>query len=281
LNGYAARHFALRHLQWLHAAWSAGATAGPALMTGVLAAGASYRVGYAVLAGVLGTMALAFAITRGAWDGGRASPSGDREGAPAPGTGSVTARDALGRGLVWLQVAVFFAYTGLESATGQWCFTLLRDGRGLPVESAGAWTAGFWGSLLAGRVLLGFLIERVGPDRLLRLATVTTLAGAGALAASDGLAGRIGLLVLGASLAPMYPTLMARTPDRLGYAVAPHAVGFQVTAATLGAAAVPSALGGIAARLGVEAIAPAIVAAAVGFAVLHEALLGVTRHGRR
>src|SRR2546430_139403 len=33
LNGWAARHIPVRHVNWLHACWSVGATAGPALMT--------------------------------------------------------------------------------------------------------------------------------------------------------------------------------------------------------------------------------------------------------
>jgi fucose permease len=98
-----------------------------------------------------------------------------------------------------------------------------------------------------------------------------------AFAASDGLVGRVGLLVLGASLAPMYPTLMARTPDRVGHAVTAHAVGFQVTAATLGTAAVPSALGLLAARAGVGAIPGAVAAVALLFVLLHEVVVAATR----
>ena len=40
LNSYAARHFPVSHVNWLHASWSLGATAGPAMMTAVLARGA-------------------------------------------------------------------------------------------------------------------------------------------------------------------------------------------------------------------------------------------------
>ena len=67
LNGYAARHFPVRYMNWLHASWSIGATVGPAVMTGVLTIGASYRVGYAILAVALAAMALAFTATRRSW----------------------------------------------------------------------------------------------------------------------------------------------------------------------------------------------------------------------
>jgi fucose permease len=280
LNGYAARHFPVRHVNWLHACWSLGATIGPAVMTAVLAASGSFRLGYAAVAVALGALTVAFSLpaARRAFDGARTSGAGAAAADDPPLPAAATLR----RGLVWLQLAVFFVYTGLEAGAGQWCFTVLRESRGLDVEAAGAWTAAYWGSIGASRVVLGFAIDRVGPDRLLRIATAAALAGALAFAASDGLPGRMGLLVLGASLAPMYPTLMARTPDRLGPAVTPHAVGFQVTAATLGTAAAPSALGLLAAQAGVDVIGGAVAAVALLLVLLHEAVLSATRgrHGR-
>jgi fucose permease len=270
LNGYAARHFPVRHLQWLHACYSLGATAGPATMTAVLARGAPYRVGYAILAGALAAMAIGFALTRGRWDGG------EPEGAPGAARDAGAAA-ALRRPTVWLQIAIFFVYTGLESSTGQWCFTVLREGRGLTVEAAGAWTAAYWGSIAVGRVVLGFAVDRIGPDRLLRFATLGAVLGALAFAASGGIGGRLGLVLLGASLAPMYPALMSRTPARVGQDVAQHAVGFQVSAATLGTAAVPSAFGLLAARSGLAPLGPAVLAVALSLALLHEALLRATR----
>jgi hypothetical protein len=43
LNGYAARHFSVRHNNWLHGCWGIGASAGPALMTAAIARGHGYR----------------------------------------------------------------------------------------------------------------------------------------------------------------------------------------------------------------------------------------------
>src|SRR4051812_30587805 len=39
LNGYAAVHFSVRHINWLHACWGIGASTGPALMTAAIARG--------------------------------------------------------------------------------------------------------------------------------------------------------------------------------------------------------------------------------------------------
>jgi fucose permease len=257
LNTYAAVHFAPRHMNWLHACYSAGATLGPVVMTAALA-GASFRAGYAALAAALAAMSLAFLATRRRWG------VGGRAGGQAAGGARAALRDRR----VWLLVAIFFVYTGLEASAGQWAFTVLRDARGLSLETAGAWTAAYWGSIAGGRVAVGFVVGRLGPDRLVGAGTLGALAGSVAYAVLPGVAGSAGLVLLGLSLAPIFPMLMSRTPERVGAALAAHAVGFQVAAATLGTAAQPSAHGVLADALGPGAIPPALVGIAAVLAVL-------------
>jgi fucose permease len=270
LNGYAARHFSVRHVNWLHACWGVGASLGPVIMTAAIARGFGYRFGYATLAVVLGAMASAFLVTRRRWD----EPARALETAKVdtPHFGA-----AIRSGRVWLLMLTFFLYTGLESSVGQWCFTLLREGRGLSVEAAGSWTAAYWASLTVGRIALGFVVDRWGADRLLRVASFALLGGAIAFAASDGPTGRAGLLLMGLSLAPVFPTLMARTPARVGTGVARHAVGFQVSAATLGSALLPGFVGLLVVRAGHAAISGAALGIGVAYFIAHETLLRVTR----
>jgi fucose permease len=275
INGYAAHHFSARHVNWLHGFWSVGATIGPVVMTASVAS-ATYRLGYAALAAAIAAMGLAFARTRRAWDDPVKAAASAERAAPPPATASAVLR----RGRAWLQMAIFFLYTGVELGVGQWCFTVLREARGLGVEAAGTWTAAYWASHTAGRFVLGSVVERVGPDRLLRATSAGALVAAVLFAASDGLAGRVGLVALGACFGPFFPTLMARTPARLGGG-AVHAVGFQVGASTLGTAALPSAAGLLATFAGVNAIAAALAVATGVVLVLHEVLVAITVEGSR
>jgi fucose permease len=327
LNGYAARHFGPRHMSWLHAAYAAGAMTGPALMTAVLARGASWRAGYALVGGALGALVPAFVASRRLWGGDAAAergggaragagdgagdadpaqpsaaeeralrssapprdsappdPDTDRRAAASPAGGSDRPRAgagaALRSGRVWLQIAIFFAYSGLETAAGQWSYTLLTEARGLGGTAAGTWTSAYWGGLLAGRLVLGFAVERVGPVALLRLATAGALASA-ALFAIPGLkAGAAALPLLSFSLASIYPGLMSETPRRVGARVAPHAVGFQVSAATAGVALVPGAAGVAAERFGLEAVGWVVAGCALLLLALHERLVAVADRGR-
>jgi fucose permease len=279
LNAHAARHFSVRQVNWLHASWGVGASLGPVIMTAAIARERGYRAGYALLAGVLGSMALAFGASRRLWDDSGAAPAsasgGASPGAVAP---AASAGAALRDSTVRLSIAAFILYTGVESSVGQWCFTLLTEGRGLAVTAAGSWTAAYWASLTLGRVALGSVAERLGPDRLLRAASLGVVAGVALFGFSPGWLGRCGLLLLGASLAPMYPTLMARTPARVGARLAGHTVGFLVSAATLGSSLLPWTVGVLVGRLGLVAIGSVGVLLSLSFLLVHELLLRSGSH---
>jgi fucose permease len=278
LNTYAARNFSPKHMSWLHAAYAAGATAGPAIMTAVLSRGASWRTGYAVVGIVLAALVVAFMATRRLWEAGQSAqqvlvvtPGG---AGPMPlEEPPVSGFSALRSGKVWLQIVIFFLYTGIEVSAGQWSYTILTEGRGLGNTAAGTWVAVYWGGLLAGRLVLGFVVERVGQVRMLRFATVGALLSA-VIFAIPGLAwGAAVLPLLSFSLASIFPGLMAETPRRIGEHLAPHAVGFQVSAATLGVAVVPNIAGLLSERFGLEAIGPLIACCALVLVVLHERLV--------
>lgn len=260
LNAYAAGHFSPRHMNWLHAAYGLGAACGPIVMTWALTT-VGWRGGYLALAAILAAMTALFLATRGQWLGDVRLDSIRAEAPPA--------REVLRRPLVWLQILIFFVYSGVELTAGQWCFALLSEGRGLSAEAAGIWAGLFWGSLFAGRVVLGFVAERIGPDGLVRLGTAGALLGALALALAPLPLGLAGILLLGFALAPIYPMLMSRTPARLGPEAALHAVGFQVSAAMLGVLALPTLAGLLADCFGLEATAwTAAGGAAVLFAMV-------------
>ncbi|MCP3142229.1 MFS transporter [Pyxidicoccus xibeiensis] len=280
LNTYAARNFSPKHMSWLHAAYAAGAMLGPAIMTAVLARGASWRTGYAVVGFSLAALVVAFAAARKRWDADTPEPHVvvDAPGGVGPmtlDTPPVSGFSALRSGRVWLQIAIFFVYVGIEVSAGQWSYTLLTEARGFGAPTAGTWVAAYWGGLLAGRLVLGFFVERVGPVRMLRFATLGVLASTLILAIPGWVPGAAALPLLSFSLASIFPGLMTETPRRVGDPLAPHAVGFQVSAATLGVAVIPSVAGLLSQRFGLEAVTWVIVGCALLLVVLHERLVAI------
>ena len=253
LNAYAAARFSPRHLNWLHACWGIGATLGPAAATALLAAGAGWQAVYAGAASVLAALALGFAMTRRRWDDGR------RVAGP-----SVSALSALRSPLVRQQMLVFFVYTGLETGAGQWAPTVFAARGATPANSAAA-AALFWAGLAGTRIAMGFVVDRIGADRLLRLAVPVSIVAAAVFAL--GIADTAALLLLAAMLAPVYPTMMARTPARLG-PLAVHAIGFQVASAMAGVAVLPGLMGVAADLFGAEAVPLVLLACAILLVVL-------------
>jgi fucose permease len=229
----------------------------------------SWRLGYAIVGGLILALTSAFLFTHRLWD---TPASAQPQSSPAP------LHLALRQPLVWLQIAIFFIYTGLELMVGNWCFTVLTESRGVAAESAGLIASGYFGSIGVGRVLFGAITDRIGVDRLLRGVTVTAMLGAALFVWGSPLPVSLaGLFLLGLRLAPIFPCLMARTPDRLGAALAAHAVGFQVSAATVGSASMSALAGVLAVRLGLESIPQLALGLAVALWLLHELLLLRTR----
>jgi fucose permease len=273
INAYTAAHFAPRVMSWLHGSWGLGAALGPLVMTTVLTAGLVWRWGYAVVAVALAAMALAFARTRDWWDGAATVPSA----APVMPPAMAGMAETLARPAVWLHLAFFFLYTGLEASAGQWAYSILTEGRGLAPAPAGVWVGVYWGSLTAGRFACGVIAPRVSTDTLLRACTLVAPVGAALLWLGRGGLALGGLAMIGFVLAPIFPLTISATPGRIGRGYAAHAIGFQVSAACVGGAALPAAGGLIARRYGLEAITTFQFAVAAVLLVLHEAVLAMTR----
>lgn len=270
LNHYAASHFSSVHMNWLHACYSLGATLGPFIMTGALTYAASWRLGYAIVGSIVLTLTLIFAFTLRWWDDGGATKT------TSP-IASVTMRETLGRPIVWVQIATFALYTGLEFMVGAWTYTLLVESRAVEQPLAGVLVGVYFGSIGVGRVVLGGLTHWIGVDRMLRMCTVAAVIGTVLFAAAPVLPVTIaGLVLLGLGLAPIFPGLMSRTPARLGADHAAHAIGFQVSAATIGGAALPAFAGLLVQYVGLETVAQFSVVLAVAIWLMHEILLRAT-----
>ena len=301
LNAYAADHFSPRLVNWLHAFYGVGATIGPLLMTGVLAAGLSWRRGYAVNAALLSVMTLCFLFTLKLWEtgtGGSASPPSGNAPKPEDGADGVSGSPAshvssddasrpsvlatLRRPVVLMSVLLFFLYTGLEVAAGQWTYSLFTEARRVAPGVAGAWVGVYWASLTAGRVVFGTVAGRVPPLVMLRVSTLAAPLGAVLVWADPGsVGGFLGLALMGFCFAPIFPLLISLTPARVGRATGAQAIGFQVSAASLGAAGVPALAGVLAKpeRFGLEVIGPVLLCVAVALLVLDEAIVRVARNG--
>jgi len=254
-NTYIATNYNAGRMSWLHASFGLGATIGPLIMTAILTGGRDWQNGYLIVAALQGLTALLVLAVFSRWQiPGNGDPDDAHGGAAAP------ARATLAIPAVWLAILSFFLYTGMEITGGNWTYTLFTQARGIDPARAGTWVSLYWGSLTAGRILSGLIVNRLGEVRLLRWSMIGALIGAVLLAVRGAAAINLaGLMLVGFALAAIFPTLISITPARFGAAHAANAIGFQIAAAGLGVALLPGLAGVLAGRIGLEVIAPFLI----------------------
>ncbi len=242
LNSYVARHYSGRHMNWLHACWGVGATAGPLVMAQALATAGGWRAGYLRLGCAQLALAALFLLTLRLWDRvpPRSTPHATSAARRAPTLGADTFAG-------WLAPAIFALYAAVELTAGLWAGTILVVGRGFTAELAAPLTAAYYAAITGGRIGVGFVVERWGNRPLVAAGTGLALLGALLFAGTTSTAASaIALVLFGLGLAPVYPCLMHEVPRRFAPEAAPVVIGRQSGAASLGAAVLPAAAGAIA-----------------------------------
>jgi fucose permease len=238
VNVHAAHHFSARQINWMHAAYGAGATVGPLLAELMLSNGLSWRGVYGIFGGLQAALAIGFAVTGRAWDGD-VGPAP----VPAPAAASRPSSRRLGAA-VWGALAFVAVENGIESGAGVWGYLFLTSGRGLSGPVAAAAVSAYGAMMFVGRVVLGAVAERVGPSRLLGAAVAVVSVGCLLMAVpGPALLAVAGLMILGLAAAPIFPLFTLTTADRVGPDDATRVVSLQVAASAAGSAAVPAGLG--------------------------------------
>jgi fucose permease len=271
LNTFAATNLSNRHMNWLHAFWGVGASTGPIIMTAVLGMGAGWRWGYGVVAALQTVLVAGYFLTLKQWNVPGEEPAHVQ---------SLPRRDLLRLPAAWVSMTLFFVYCGIETITGQWMYSVMIESRGIDPVRAGAWTSLYWGSLTAGRFLIGSLANRVDTVRLVRWCMSGAICGVALLLTRSTALTFAGLAVTGFSLAPIFPSLMSLTPRRFDARHVPRIIGYQVGSAAIGIALLPTLAGVIARRAGLEMICVFLLILAAAMIALHEMIVRRPREAR-
>lgn len=266
VNAFVAAHYPTSRLNWLHAWFGVGATIAPTLATFIIVDfRADWRWSYIVLLSLYALITVLFALTLRYWV---IAPRDDRK------TGRISIRETFRKRVVWFTITLFFIHAALQTSGGQLNSSLFIAGRTLDPKIVGTWITIYWGSFTIGRFLIGFLVDRVPNHWVLRSGMILTVLGAGMIWLNPStLFSFVGLALMGFSLAPVAPTIIADTPRRVGTSHAANAIGFQFSAAALGAAFLPGLGAALAERINLEVIPPFLFILALVSLVVHEGLV--------
>lgn len=267
LNFYAAEKYSNKVMSWLHAFFGIGAMIGPFIMAAALKAGDSWRLGYAIVAGVTFVLAAIFILRMNGWD---EINQADGEN-PRIKLGAV-----LRMPLVWLQIGLFFGMVGIEASVGAWSASILTDRFGESAANAGLWVGIYWGATALARIMIPVLFKNMPTAIVIKYGTWGMLIAGLMMIPDNPLLFKCSIILFGFGSAPMFPNLMTLTPHRFGREVSLHTIGLQVSAATAAGFVIPGLAGVISDATSIIAIPVIISIVAVIVVLLESQLRGRT-----
>ncbi len=273
MNNYVSSYYNVRQMNWLHASFGLGWVLGSTVMTAVLSAALSWRLGYVVAGLVNLGLVVMFVVSTKMWHNGLPQQGSKEEVTHA------SMSQTLRLPMLWLSLVLILVYVGLEASPTTWAYSIFTEARGMSTNIAGLAVTLSLATFTLGRVFFGFVGERIPRHMLVRLCIIGAFIGALLLWWNPVVVvGLFGLLLLTFAQAPLFALFILGTSERVGARHTANAIGVQLSAAGAGFAVVPGLSGVIAQQRGLEALLPFFVLLAIAIFVLNEvALIGAAR----
>ncbi len=236
LNNYIALHYKAKHMSWLHCFWGVGTIVSPFVMSYALAHG-TWGGGYRIVGFIQLGIALLLLVTLPVWKVNKSSAEVSGKSLGLLGALKI-------KGVPCLLLG-FFAYCAAEATAMQWASTYFAEVRGIVADRAAGFAALFYIGITAGRFLSGFVTDKLGDRRMIRLGTGVLICGIAALfiPTQSYTVAFIAFLVIGFGCAPIYPCIIHSTPANFGAENSGAIIGIQMASAYVGSTFIPPLFG--------------------------------------
>lgn len=248
LNNFVALHYKSRHMSWLHCFWGIGATTGPYIMGMCLTRGAAWNSGYGIIGMIQIALVLCLILSLPLWKAKKESNVTElteqkaislKETIKLPGAKAI--------------LVAFFCYCSLETTAGLWASSYMVLYKGIHAETAAKWAALFYLGITIGRLICGFVTDKLGDKRMVRCGQGFALVGILLLLLPFGdVITLMGLVLIGIGCAPIYPSLLHETPDNFGKDNSQAIMGMQMACAYVGSTFMPPLFGLIAEHINIR-----------------------------
>ena len=240
LNNYVALHYSSRHMSWLHCFWGVGTIVSPYIMSFALNY-ASWSDGYRWVSFIQFGIVVILAVSLPLWKVNSKKQQSGEEAKKVLGI-----KGALKiKGVPFLLIG-FFSYCAAEATTMLWASSYLEGTQGVPKDEAAALGSLFFIGITAGRFLSGFISDRLGDNRMIRIGIAVALCGVALIAVPTLPTAVAGFVIIGIGCAPVYPCIIHATPDNFGAENSQGIIGIQMASAYVGSTFVPPLFGIIA-----------------------------------
>lgn len=249
LNNYVALHYSSRHMSWLHSFWGLGTIISPYIMGACLAEPHGWVGGYRTVFLIQVALATVLFISLPLW---KKRGTGEKEEVSEE-TKPLGFRKILGISGVPLVMVAFCCYCAAEQTALLWASSYFVEFRGIAEGTAARLAALFCIGITVGRFVCGFVSERLGDRRLIRIGIAVILVGAVLilLPASAYAVSLVGFILIGLGCAPIYPSIIHATPDNFGAENSQAVIGVEMASAYVGTTLFPPLFGLIAQHVSV------------------------------
>ena len=240
LNNYVALHYQSRHMNWLHCFWGVGATVGPYIMGLCLTYNLTWNNGYQII-GVLQTiLVIGLLFSLPLWKKPVREEGKEASGSDVKITEVLKMKGAIG------VLLAFFSYCAVETTAGLWASSFMVFEKGIDAETAAAYASLFYLGITAGRLLSGFVSDRIGDKNMVRIGQMLCLIAILLFFVPLGKSlALIALVLMGIGCAPIYPGLLHATPVNFGPENSQAIMGVQMGCAYIGTTFMPVFFGAI------------------------------------
>ena len=264
MNHYVANNYPGSVMNFLHCFYGVGAVISPNIMALALSK-ARWNEGYRWTAYIQLGILLVCILSLPLWKKNEGSAKSEEEA----GAGI---REALKVPGVILTLTAFFAYCSGEATCFIWTSSYFAGVKeGLSDGMIASFGSLIFGGLMLGRLISGFVSDKLGDKPLIRIGIAIELIGIVMvmLPIEHYLPAAIGFVIIGTGMGPVYPSIQHMAPTNFGKRYSASVIGLQMASAYVGSTFMPMVFGNLQQHIGIG-IMPVFL---LIFAVLNIGLL--------
>ena len=246
VNHYVANHYKSSVMNFLHCFYGVGAVISPWIMSLALKV-ARWNEGYRWTAYIQMGILLVCILSLPLW---KKNERQDEE----ENRNSAGIKEALKVPGVILTLIAFFAYCSGEATCSLWVPSYFAGTKTvLSDETIASFGSLIFGGLMLGRLVSGFISNKLGDRLLIRIGIAVELVGIllVLLPVENYIVAVIGFIVIGTGMGPVYPAIQHMAPANFGKRHSAAVIGLQMASAYMGTTFMPLVFGHIQQAIGI------------------------------
>ena len=267
VNHYVANNYSGSVMNFLHCFYGVGAVISPYIMALALKY-ARWNEGYSWTSYIQMFILFVCIISLPLWKTNGKEEEEDH-------SDSVGIKEALKEPAVIFTLIAFYAYCAGEATCFLWTPSYFAGTKsGLSAETIASFGSLIFGGLMLGRLISGFISNKLGDRKLIRIGIFVELIGIIMvfLPIDNYMVAAAGFVVIGTGMGPVYPAIQHMAPANFGKKYSAAVIGLQMAAAYVGSTFMPMIFGLLQQKIGI-AIMPTYL---LLFAIINFGMLELT-----